>query len=429
MKRGVMQRLKHRSRRRPLGATHGVAGRYNLGMIARIANDMAQYIGFGAADAENIRALRPYLLKHVSDIVERFYEALDAHPGARAVLEGPEQLNRLKQTLSQWIESLLSGDYDENYWSRRARIGQVHVEVQLPQHYMFCGMEVLWGEFQRITVAEGVPEAPAKLRSLHKLLTLEVGVMLETYKDNLSQKVRSLERSAVHEQLHRAEQLAQIGQLAASLAHEIKNPLAGISGAIQIMRDATPPDDPHQPILAEILRQVTRLDGTVKDLLIYARPKPPSFEQCRINELCERVVTMLLREPKLRRISFRSQLQADLPTIQADEAQIEQVLINLLLNAADASRENGVVRLTSSNTGGNVEIRVIDEGVGMDEQTVQRAFEPFFTLKSKGTGLGLPICQKIVEAHGGEISVRSEPGLGTTVVVRLPQEPRKDGLR
>ena len=426
-----MRQLKHRVFRSLDAAAlpRDNAGRYNPGVIARVAQDMIAYIGFDESDADNIRALQTPLAKHFPAIVRRFYDELSAHSGARRVLQQPEQIDSLKQSLARWIESLFAGPYDDAYWRRRARIGAVHVEVQLPQHYMFCAMEVLWQEFQLSARAENIPNADEKLRSLHKLLTLELGIMLETYKDNLSREVRSIERSAIHEQLHRAEQLAQIGQLAASLAHEIKNPLAGISGAIQIMRDATPPDDPHQPILAEILRQVTRLDGTVKDLLIYARPKPPSLEQCRVSRLFERVLTMLRQEPKLRRIRFESTAADELPVIRADEAQIEQVLINLLLNAADASAEDGLVRMAATGNGNGVEITVADQGAGMDAATADRAFEPFFTLKAKGTGLGLPICQKIVEAHGGDISIRSRPGAGTTVMVRLPRNPRLDGKR
>jgi signal transduction histidine kinase len=156
------------------------------------------------------------------------------------------------------------------------------VQVGLPQQYMFAAMQVVWEELERGIRRQGVKDAAAKLASLHKLLTLELAVMLDSYKQSYSEQIRQTEREAVQERLTEARHLAQIGHLAASLAHEIKNPLAGISGAIQVIRDSMKPNEPHRPILDEVLRQVIRLDGTVKDLLVNARPKPPRFRPCRI---------------------------------------------------------------------------------------------------------------------------------------------------
>lgn len=236
-------------------------------------------------------------------------------------------------------------------------------------------------------------------------------------------QVRQVERDAVQARLREAEQLAHVGQLAASLAHEIKNPLTGISGAIQVIRANLKPSDPHWPVLGEVLRQINRLDRSVKDLLVYARPKPPRYQRCDVSRATERVLAVLRKEPEFDRIRMECELPRNLPAIAADENQLEQLLMNLVLNAAQASAPGGVVRLVAAVRTGGIRLVVEDRGCGMPEDVARRAFEPFYTTKARGTGLGLPICRKIVEAHGGTIAVRSTPGEGTEVTVELPERP------
>jgi len=235
--------------------------------------------------------------------------------------------------------------------------------------------------------------------------------------------VRATERSAVEEKLTRAEHLAEIGQLAASLAHEIKNPLAGISGAIQVMRDAMEPGNPHHPIVTEILGQIRRLDATVKDLLQYARPMPPRATRFRIGDAVTRVLTVLREEPALHGVSIEHDSAGGDTIVRADDAQIEQLLMNLLINAAHASNPGNTIRLEAERHGRFVRLRVADQGAGMTPAVRDQAFEAFFTTKAKGTGLGLSICRRIVEEHGGRIRLESEPGQGTIVTVDLPVEP------
>jgi len=382
---------------------------------------LARFIGFDDQDVANLRTLGTHAAELLPNVVDRFYDAILRHPRTRAVLAGgPPQVDRLRKSLTAWLRGLFTGGFDAAYWAQRARIGRVHLQVALPQEYMVASMQLLWEELERAVRGLGLPDAAAKLASLHKLLSLELAVMLDGYRESYAEAARKLEREAVKERLTEAEHLAQIGQLAASLAHEIKNPLAGISGAIQVMRDSLPAKDRHRPILDEILRQVGRLDGTVKDLLVYARPRPPRFRKCNVNDLITRLVTVLREQPEMQRVQFEYVNSQKLPLIEADENQIEQLLTNLLLNAAQASPDEGLVRLTSAAGGGGVRLTVEDRGTGMDEEVRRRASEPFFTTKAKGTGLGLPICHKIVEAHGGKLSIRSVVGEGTEVVVDLP---------
>lgn len=401
-------------------ARRSARNEYNSAMAESVFSELKRYVGFDDRDAENIRELGDTIRPLIPDIVARFYRVLLKHPGAARVFSGPDQIERLRVKLSDWLDTLFCGNYDDNYCRRRAEIGRTHVRVGLAQHYMFGAMEVIRQELHAGVLAADPPNAADALDSLNKLLTLETAVMLETFQVAHSEQLRALERVALGERLSRAERLAEIGQLAASLAHEIKNPLAGISGAVQVIRDATPAEDQHFPILAEILRQIDRLDGTVEDLLVYARPKVPQVRSCDMADVVTRTVELLRKQPLAGDIRLDVDCDARLPAVDLDPDQIEQVLINVILNAVQASSSGDVVRLTAQADSATIELGIQDQGHGMSESVRRRAFEPFFTTKARGTGLGLAICRQIIHAHQGSLDLRSEPGEGTTVIIRLP---------
>ncbi len=394
-----------------------------IGMIEpAFLEDLARYVGFSDRDAAVLRELRGTLEPYLPRVIDRFYGEILRHAGAKRILSGGEaQLARLRAHLYQWLHSLLSGPMDAAYLQQRFTIGQVHVRVGLPQQYMVAAMHVIRDEFDLILNELDADEAEPYRHAIQKALSIDLATMLESYKNSYAERVRELERAAIEDRFSRVEQLALIGQLAASLAHEIKNPLAGISGAIQVIRDDTAVDHGHRPILEEILRQISRLDGTIKDLLNYARPQPARFKLCRLHDIITRVATLLRREPAVSKVRLEYADCSNVEPLFADEHQIEQLLINLLLNAAHASRPGSPVTLRGDADERELRLLVEDRGHGMDEETRRQAFKAFFTTKARGTGLGLPICQRIVDAHGGTISLRSEPGKGTCVEVKLPR--------
>jgi signal transduction histidine kinase len=400
--------------------------------VQAIFDEIKTYVGFTATDAKRIRSLAEVVHPGLPRVVERFYTEILRHSGASRVFTGGQaQVDRLRESLQKWLETLFCGCYDADYVEQRTRIGHAHVRVGLSQHYMFGAIEVIWQELQAIIRAANPPQVDEKLVSLHKLLTIETTIMLESYRASYAQRVRSMEHEAVQERLSRAEQLAEVGQLAASLAHEIKNPLAGIGGAIQVLRDDLKADDPRRGVLEETLRQVMRLDGTVKDLLTYARPASPQFGPCRLDEIIGRVTTLLSPDGSARGVRIVREETSECAPIEADEHQLEQLLLNLLLNALHASRKGDVVRVMLLSDVDELALVVEDRGQGMDAATARRAFEPFFTTKTRGTGLGLSICRRIVDAHGGSIGMTSEVDRGTAVEVRLPrcQATRGPGRR
>lgn len=226
------------------------------------------------------------------------------------------------------------------------------------------------------------------------------------------------------QQLERADRLASIGEMAAGIAHEIKNPLAGISAAVTIIKDDMTPDDPRGAILGEVVEQVRRLDKTVNDLLYFGKPSLPELSRVDINMILKTILKFASQHRGGGNIEKRFDLQSDLPPVYADDKQMQQVFLNIILNAYQAMTSGGVLGIVSSlvvrNNVAYVRVDISDTGPGIPSQILEKIFTPFYTTKAQGTGLGLPICNKLVKLHKGEIRVTSDDTTGTTFTVELP---------
>jgi len=218
-----------------------------------------------------------------------------------------------------------------------------------------------------------------------------------------------------------AQKLAAIGEMAASVGHEIKNPLAGISGAIEILKDTLEQEDSRRQVMDDILTEVVRLDNTVRDLLAFSRPWNPDTQLCNPQEIVERVSASYREQEGLAHLKFVFDGDCD-TTVQIDPWLFEKVLWNLLDNASDAMAGKGEIRFAFEATPGFLTLTVRDNGHGVPTEHQEDVFRPFFTTKNRGTGLGLAICKKIMDAHGGTISLFSIPQKGTRVSVHFPLE-------
>jgi signal transduction histidine kinase len=221
-------------------------------------------------------------------------------------------------------------------------------------------------------------------------------------------------------QMSRAEHLATLGELAAGLAHEIRNPLAGIAGVIEIIGRDLPPSSPNREVLVEVQQEVLHIKRILSDLLEYARPKPPEFRVTDLNATAEHAVSLARQQTLSRPIEIELQKADGMPPVEHDTGQIQQVLLNLLLNAIQAIPAEGRVRVVVESQDGFARVTVSDTGRGISAEHLPNIFRPFFTTKGQGTGLGLSLAHRIAEAHGGRIEVESQPGQGSRFIVWLP---------
>ena len=225
----------------------------------------------------------------------------------------------------------------------------------------------------------------------------------------------------IEEQLRRAEKLSTLGEMAAVLAHEIRNPLGSIRGPAEILRDNYKSGDPMHEFIEIQIKETERLNRVVEDFLHMARPQPTDMRPCPVQEELETIETLLANDARGRQIQLVLQSPATPVIINADGEKLRQAFLNIILNALQATPSGGsVIISTIVDDATSCEIQFHDTGPGMDEETMKRIFEPFFTTKQNGTGLGLAITRKIIESHRGTMVVESGVGRGTTVTVKLP---------
>ena len=398
---------------------------YNRIVNDSLFDDMKRYVSFTDSDAAILATLGKPLADRFPAIVAEFYTVLQHDRQAMSVLASdPTQIDRLRHSLQSWFEGLFGGCYDEAYYRHRCEIGNTHVRVSLPQYLMFTAMNVIRLALLREIRQLGAANLEAQVAAVEKILDLELAIMNQAYHEDVMERLRQLEAARFERRMSETKHLASLGELAASVAHEIKNPLAGISGALQVIRGALDEDHPHREVMDEALKQIDRLDAAVKDLLVYARPKPPKRNRIDLVSLMNRVLMILREEAGFGQISMTC--AADHPSIEVngDEAQLQQVLMNIVINAAHACGRSGTVscKLTRRPDGAHIEIA--DDGIGIDADTLARVWEPFFTTKAKGTGLGLSICQRIIETHNGVIRLESQQGRGTRVLIDFRNHDR-----
>jgi signal transduction histidine kinase len=226
------------------------------------------------------------------------------------------------------------------------------------------------------------------------------------------------------EQLQRADRLSALGELSAGLAHEIRNPLGSLEGAVQILRRSQLPEQTRQEFAEMAGREVVRLKGLLTNFLEFARPQAPRRTFIEPQLLLESVSKLASETAKMAGVTIRIE-SASMAALSVDAEQIKQVLLNLVLNAVQAMPTGGEIALRSRQANGSVLLEVADQGVGIPRENLERIFDPFFTTRAGGTGLGLSIAYQIINRHGGQLSVRNNPGRGVTFTVVLPVSPRE----
>ena len=251
----------------------------------------------------------------------------------------------------------------------------------------------------------------------------EIGSLSQSFSDMVQKlKLANIQIEELFQQrIERAEHLASLGELAAGLAHEIKNPVAGMRGALEIISQKIKPSDPQKEIFSELIIQLEKINKIIDDLLSYAKPKQKSVIRVDPNLCVENAIKLAEPQTSGRDIDFHFQRYEGPDPAAMDADKIQEVILNLLLNAIAATKEKGTVRISlRKKSERDLEISITDSGSGIKPDQLDQVFKPFFTTKKQGTGLGLSICKRIVEAHGGRIEVFSRVGEGTEFCISLP---------
>lgn len=246
-------------------------------------------------------------------------------------------------------------------------------------------------------------------------------------RDNRGREVGTLsageditERQAAEDAAREREALARIGQMAAMVAHEVRNPLAGIRGSVQILGRRLPSDGEEQEVIQTILERLDGMARMSQDLLLYSRPRVARFERLCLKELLHSSGWLLASDPEMERVEV--EVSGADGEMDGDPELLANMFLNLLLNAAQAMQGEGVIQVGVVDGEGQWQVSVKDTGSGIPEEARARIFEPFFTTRHRGTGLGLAIAKQTVEAHGGTISLTCPPEGGTQVLVSFPRE-------
>jgi signal transduction histidine kinase len=236
--------------------------------------------------------------------------------------------------------------------------------------------------------------------------------------------------SAAQDELVRQTRMAAIGQIAAAVAHEIRNPLSALSTCVQLLRRDLPAGSEDAELIQIIQTESRRLNEIVSDFLTFGRPRPPRWEAVAMADVIQEAIALLQRDPRCSpAIAFDLMFDPTLPTVAADRDQLHQVFWNLCLNAVQAMGPEGKLRVETRQADGRAVIRIEDTGPGIPAAVRSRIFDPFYTTKAGGVGLGLAIVRRIVEDHGGDIAVESSQERGTcfTLTVALEQKPMSSG--
>ncbi len=373
-----------------------------------------RYVGWQEGDGERLRRLGPLLESHFDALAADFYAEIERHEATRRVMVGgPRQVERLQATLKQWLGDLFAGVYDADYVMRRWRVGLRHVEIGLDQQFANAALARIRASLTGRIAANwvgSVGEMVDSLISLHRLLDLDLAIIEDAYRHEyvLAQK--------------RTERLVAIGQMASGIAHELRNPLNVIQTSVFYLRNArkaTP--EKLAEHFERIERQVGLADSVIAALSDFAKLPLPNVEPVAVRGLVEETLT---NHPPGERIAVTLSGLDESPPMRGDARQIAIVLSNLVRNATDAMPEGGRLSIAaeSFDEGGTrwVRLTVADSGPGIPAEQVYRIFEPFFSTKVRGIGLGLAICRAIIDNHGGKLRVVSELGSGSRFSLALP---------
>ena len=371
--------------------------------------DLQSYVGWTEADARRIQAVAALIEPQIPELIDDFYSEIKRHPSASKVITGGDaQVERLKGTLRGWLGRLFAGTYDSNYVVARWQVGLRHVEIGLDQVYTNVALsrirngliDVLCNSWQGPQ-----PELALTIKALNRLLDLDLAIIEDAYQYEFLQRQKRIERLVV------------LGQMASGIAHELRNPLNVVRTSVFFLKNAknasAEKKDEH---LDRIGRQVAVANDVITALSDFAKLPLPNAEPVPVKELLAEVLAGIELPTS---ISPCIACDDNMPAIVGDRRQLAIVFGNLIRNAVDAMPKGGQLHLRTVPDGPCLRVEIQDTGHGISSEDIHRIFEPFFSTKARGIGLGLAITKAIVENHRGQLLVTSQPGQGSCFTVRL----------
>jgi PAS domain S-box-containing protein len=339
-----------------------------------------------------------------------FKRALD-HAAIVAITDVSGRINYVNDTFCR-----ISG------YAREELVGQDHRIVNSGYHSKEF-IRDLWHTIASGRVWHGELRNRAKDGRIYWVDTTIVPFLNERGKPYQYIAIRSdiTARKLVEEKLAQQAALARVGQMAAVVAHEVRNPLAGIKGAVQVLISRRAPGDTELPVMRDIVGRIDSLSELINDLMLYARPRAPRFSQIELRPLLSDAVTFVRRDPVGQSIDITVE-GGDVSAL-VDNEMIRATVLNLVLNAAQAMAGRGKITVRLGRSGDFAMIEVRDNGPGIPNDIRDQIFEPFFTTKARGGGLGLPIAKRTAELHGGSLALECPEGGGTVATLMLPIRP------
>lgn len=382
--------------------------------------ELMEYIDWTPQDAENVRWIKPVVEPEFPVMVDDFYDAIQRNRNTLKVLTGGQaQINRLKKTLIGWLDQLFTGPYDEEYVTRRLRVGSRHVEIGLDQVFANVSLSRLRNRINTKILKEGPMllaegDSPAKLAdalsSVNRLIDLDLAVIEDAYQFAHTAHQKKQERYAT------------IGKISGGIAHEIRNPLNVMKTSAYFLEHAgdkvsQEKKDQH---ISRISKAVEDANRIVTALSEFARLPEPSLNAISIRQIVDDALSQNSGEELELPVKVTLECTLNDDQIYGESGQLLIAFGNLIRNAIQAIQENGEVTIRICEVNGKKSVVIRDNGVGIPREHLSQISDPLFSTKPKGLGLGLAITKAILDSHKAELQVESEPGKGTEFKVLFP---------
>ncbi|MGD2126753.1 MAG: ATP-binding protein [Desulfobacteraceae bacterium] len=344
--------------------------------------------------------------------------------------ETKETIGYKEAVQGERFSSITSSRYD--LWGLGIEIlgGQKKIRTYIPFRAVdpFSGQGYVAGIFELIQDVSREYQSIVKFQYLIFVLSILImgliflALLLIVHKAEQIIEQRAKEQLELKEQLHQAERLAALGEMVAGVSHEIKNPLGIIRSTAELLSSMPDASETHRKLSEVINEESNRLNGIVTEFLDFARPQVPKFNKCDLVQIIQKNLTFLQPELEKKEIQVHHNMDGRSLKLSADQDLLYRAFLNVFLNAIQSIHDGGTIRIRVEEEKDQYVMEIEDSGAGINRKNLKKIFNPFFTTKEKGTGLGLPIVGKIIEGHKGSIAIKSKEGKGTKVKIQLPRK-------